>query len=244
MESKLLLLRKAIKYALENSSFNKLNLVEQAEHVCVFGLGKYFNEAFVSKGMKKAYNVDLLCDNNPEKWGCIIEGIPCINPKELQNYNNVIVIIMLGNPLSVQEQLNEMGIPWVTHTDLSLDEMVCLPKEKSWFENQVIKIEEALRLFEDKESQNVYVNGICNRIAYPIAECSWKDMCSKGEYFEQPFMPMGNNETYVDCGAYNGDTILRFVDCAKTYKSIYGFELDYENFEVLKNAQRHMKRFV
>ena len=76
-----------------------------------------------------------------------------------------------------------------------------------------------MQMFEDEELRKVYVNGICNSIAYPIEECSWADMYSDGEYFKQPFMPLSDSEAFVDCGAYNGDTILEFVDSAKSYNA-------------------------
>lgn len=233
---------KGIDYALEHNSFNKLNLIEQADYVCVFGLGRYFEEAFVSKRIKHTYNVDLLCDNNPKKWGKVIEGLPCISPDELQRYDNVIVIIMMGNPLKVQEQLDDMGIPWVTHVDLSLEETMALPRGKSWFESQIPEIKQVLELFDDEESRRVYVNAICNRIAYPVAECSWKDMYTEGEYFGQSFMPLDDNESFVDCGAYNGDTILEFVDAIKKYEAIYGFELDFDNYEKMKIRTSHLDK--
>ena len=228
------ILRRGIEYALENNNFNKLNLIEQAENVCVFGLGKYFDEAFVSKGVKKRYKVNLLSDNNPEKWGKTIQGLLCIKPTDLVVYDKLIVIIMLGNPLPVQEQLDELGIPWVTHVDLSLEDMMDLPKERVWFENKIPQIEQALSLFCDEESRKVYVKGICNRIAYPISKCKWKDLYSAGEYFNQSFMQLGENEEYVDCGAYNGDTILEFIKTAKNYKNIYAFELDKDNYEEMQ----------
>ena len=62
-------LKKAIEYAEKNLSFNKINIIEKADNVCVFGLGTYFKEAFVSQNTKEKYNVNLLCDNDPKKWG-------------------------------------------------------------------------------------------------------------------------------------------------------------------------------
>jgi len=49
------ILEKSITYAKEHKTFNKLAMIEQAENVCVFGLGKYFDEAFESNHMKEKY---------------------------------------------------------------------------------------------------------------------------------------------------------------------------------------------
>ena len=68
-------LNNAIEYSLERGSFNSLNIIENAKNVCVFGLGTYFNEAFSSQDMKKKFHVNLLSDNDPDKWGKTFESI-------------------------------------------------------------------------------------------------------------------------------------------------------------------------
>ncbi len=56
----------------------------------------------------------------------------------------------------------------------------------------------------------------------------------KDEAFEN-ILKLGDNETYVDLGAYNGDTIDEFLHyCGGTYKHITAFEPNSKNFEKLK----------
>lgn len=52
-EDGLKILEKACEYAISKGSFNKVNMIDSAKNVCVFGLGTYFKEAFVSKGIKE-----------------------------------------------------------------------------------------------------------------------------------------------------------------------------------------------
>lgn len=227
-------LEKACEYAISKGSFNKVNLVMSAQNVCVFGLGTYFKEAFVSKGVKERYKVTLLSDNDERKWGDEYEGLPCISPTKLKEYENLVVIIMMGNPLPVQRQLDQMGITWVTHVDLSIDDTMGTPTDLKWFKQEISNMKEAYSLFDDENSHKIYVNGICNRIAYPFANLSWQEMYTDGEYFSQSFMPLTNNEVFVDCGAYDGDTVLRFLQQTNGYREIHAFEMDKTNFDAMK----------
>ena len=224
-------LNDAIAYAEKNGSFNKINLIEQAENVCVFGLGTYFKEAFASQKMKEKYHVNLLCDNDSSKWGNEYEGIKCVNPEELKEYKNLVVIIMMGNPIPVQKQLASMGIISMSHNDLMLDDIMELPRSQEWFLKEEEKIRTVYGLFEDNSSKMVYVNGLCNRIAPPISKALWDELyTSEAQYFNQKYFGFTKNEVYVDCGAYTGDTIIEFCKIVEEYDKIFGFELDRNNF--------------
>lgn len=228
-------LKKAIAYAEENLSFNKANDIEKADNVCVFGLGTYFKEAFVSQKTKEKYKVNLLCDNDSEKWGKTFEGLKCVSPEELKNYDNLFVIIMLGNPIPVEKQLQKMGIKCSSHQNLSLDYIMELPKDIAWFKNQTDEIVSAYSLLEDEKSKEVYVNGLCNRIAPKMSECFWNELCSdEGPYFYEDYFKLTDNEVYVDCGAYTGDTVIEFCNVVNNkYDKIIAFELDENNFATM-----------
>lgn len=48
---------------------------------------------------------------------------------------------------------------------------------------------------------------------------------------------ISRDEVFVDCGAYNGDTISRFCSLSKSWSSIYGLEPDKKSFKKLvKNS--------
>lgn len=225
-------LNNAIEYSLERGSFNSLNIIENAKNVCVFGLGTYFNEAFSSQDMKKKFHVNLLSDNDPDKWGKTFESIKCIPPYELTNYESLVVIIMLGNPVPVEKQLKDLGIQFIYHVNLMLDEIMNIPRSRGWFMKEIDDIKKVYSLFHDDRSKKIYVNGLCNRIAPAFSELTWEELfCDEEQYFYQEYFKFHSNETFVDCGSYTGDTILKFCDIVKKYKEIWGFELDKDNFD-------------
>jgi len=237
------ILEKSIDYALESNTFNKLQLVEQAENVCVFGLGKYFDEAFESKHMKEKYKVNLLCDNNPEKWGKKFYGIECVPPEKLKEYKNLVVIITMGNPIGVMRQLSEMGVVWLTHAHLSLDEMTELPKDKVWFKKESEKLFQVYDLLNDEVSRKVFSNVIANRTAFLCAEYSYEEVASRTpEYFDPEVIKLTQQESFVDCGAYIGDTIKAFLKAVSDYQAVYAFELDYSNYKDMESAYGNMEK--
>lgn len=67
-----------------------------------------------------------------------------------------------------------------------------------------------------------------------------KDVVTYPQYFSNEIMPLSDNEIFVDCGAYDGDTALSFISELKNrginnYKRIISVEPDPMNFEKLKN---------
>lgn len=232
----------SLKYAIENDSFNKANVVRRAKNVGVFGLGKFFHDSFVDNLLNLNIKVDVLADNNPAKWGKEYFGLKVVPPCELKEYEDLIVIIMLGDPIPVEEQLDSLGIRWVTHADLIIDDLLGLTKDITEFEKTVPYYLEAFDLLNDEKSKEIFVEALCNRIAYPLADKTYKELYSEGEYFSVPVFPLSDKESFVDCGAYDGDTVKKFADIVGKYTHIWAYELDRKNFlDMEKNLEEYEK---
>jgi FkbM family methyltransferase len=65
-------------------------------------------------------------------------------------------------------------------------------------------------------------------------------------YFDLDVIKCDENEVFVDCGAYNGDTILSFINnYGGKYKSIYGYELIPSTYnKAIENLQKYERVFV
>lgn len=91
---------KAFQYAVERKSFTKMDLLKQAENVCVYGLGRYFEEAFFRQNVKERFGVNLLCDKNEQRLKELsadsrVDSFRLVNPEELAALESVVVILML-----------------------------------------------------------------------------------------------------------------------------------------------------
>lgn len=236
-------LENAIKYAVKTGSFSKRNIVNKAENVCVFGLGTYFAEAFLQQNVRERFHVNMICDNNYNKVEEIskdnnYKGLKGVTVEELKTLDNVVVILMLGDAREVEKQLRSLGISnFITYDELSLDTIMDLPSDKEWFESNSSEIIDAYNCLSDEESKKVFVNVICNRIASKYSNYSYEELCSRGEYFNSGVFDLSENECFVDCGAYNGDTIDEFLKVTNNkFENIIAFELDGDNYKILNET--------
>lgn len=99
-----------------------------------------------------------------------------------------------------------------------------------FFDNHIEEIYKAREAFEDEESKKVFDNIVRYKLfgslkylkatEYSEAEC---DSLLKTDKYE----------SYLDLGAYNGDTIKKYLSLCKNIKEIYAFEPDRRNFKKL-----------
>lgn len=69
-----------------------------------------------------------------------------------------------------------------------------------------------------------------------------REELADNQYFDLKYFPHSDNETFVDMGAFEGESTLNFIKWAnEDYKEIYAFEPDPKNYlmckEILKNIQ-------
>lgn len=248
-------LEAAIEYASETGSFHRMNLVEKAEHVCVYGLGKYFEDAFIQQEVRRRFQVDLLCDGNYEKVKNITgraeyAGLKGISLDELKEMKNVYVIVMLGNPTEALEQLG--GVVGsgccAAYNDVALDDIVSKDekyRQVSHFKEQRDVIWEGFRLLEDEKSRETYVNVMCNRIAPHLSQMSYAQMYQEPQYFPEDLFRLSKHECVVDGGAYTGDTLQSFLRVSRNcFDAYYAFEMDRENFEKLQSESGELEKSI
>lgn len=97
------------------------------------------------------------------------------------------------------------------------------------------KIEKVYSLLSDDFSKKVFKEIIEYKLDGQIghlinAETTEEEMFS--------LFSLDDNETFLDLGAYNGDTVLKFTSFVKDYNEIYALEPDIKNYnKLIKNTQ-------
>lgn len=84
--------------------------LHQAEHICIFGLGKFFKDNYFQAGWNSVIRADLLSDNNESLWGRSFGGISVIPKQQLLSYQNLLVIVYTMNPDAIIDNLHSIGI--------------------------------------------------------------------------------------------------------------------------------------
>ena len=211
--------------------------------IILFGAGTIGRS--VARGMKEHGVTDILfCDETPEKIGIVIDGVPVIGLQEgidKHKGDRWIVTIMCVDSRPIIARLRYYGIVASAFLDFirtpEADDYLffpfgCLERPEVTF-SQIDEVLQAVNLFDDKDSREVYLANLrfrCGAGADVLPHPN-QDLIS---YLPDRFM--GPDVTFVDGGAYNGDTIKTFVQYP--YKRIIAFEPDRENFhKLIEKAQ-------
>lgn len=233
-------LEEVLRYVQETDSANSLDMIRCAEHVCIFGMGRMFEEAYEEYFAKHQVKVDYVSDNNPDKWGKYFHGLKCISPQELEQLSNVVVIPLIGDSIPVEKQLQQCGITTINMLRYSWDLICPLPAESHWFDACIPKIRRVYSMLADQESRRIYVNVLCNRLAPVLSEMDYADLYHESEKQYFPKMEgfqIGEHEVFCDAGAYVGDTILDILEITEgRFDGIYSFEMDAENYRICQES--------
>jgi FkbM family methyltransferase len=221
-----------------------LSIILTSTPIVIFGCGNLGKKIanFVSS---RKYNLVAFSDNNQQRWGDQINGIPIISPSkasELYSEEGIFIVSIWspGNSFAkTKEQLAGLGVKNVIHAaslmQLFPDEL--LPhyhfQTPDYYARYRKEMKEAYDLFADEESQKQYLAHIDCRInlnfeGLPIAD-------TKNQYFPSGVIQLSEQETFLDAGAYDGDTLQDF--CERTgfsFKQYIALEPDPQNKEKLE----------
>lgn len=233
------LYRQKLEFAIRNAEgtgcFDKRNIINNVSKICIFGIGKYFEDAYEQYFLNQDIKVDYLCDNNSEKWGKEFKGIKCISPRELKMIDDIVVIPLIGDLESIQKQLENMKINHIGPNELFFDIIANLPINRKWFKENSNKLLEVYDILEDSISKKIYSMIVSARIGEKCLLHDLKKVYSDGEYFDSGVFKLNKNESFIDCGGYDGDSIMKFIKYTENnFDNIYSFEMDKDNFNILK----------
>ena len=80
-----------------------------------------------------------------------------------------------------------------------------------------------VQLFEDQQSQKVLYNMLQAKITMDVSKIE-EVFSTESIYFDKNIFGTLENEVYIDCGAYTGDSILKFITQCPWYKKIIAIE--------------------
>ncbi|MBP3294944.1 MAG: hypothetical protein J6M27_00075, partial [Lachnospiraceae bacterium] len=203
----------------------------QNKNLWIFGAGNtavlYYN------GLKRleteGFFIQGYVDNNSAKWGTTFNDKTVISPEELKTLPDVCVLvcsIQKNVIVAVQNQLSEMGI-----INYRIDDVI-LKKHA----NEVLQCYD---LFCDDDSKNAYAELVKARITGndDVLPYSSKELY----YAFKPFLLNSSNEVFIDCGAYVGDSMERYIwNKDGVFHKIYAFEPDSNNFLALQNRKKRL----
>jgi len=189
--------------------------------------------------------ISFIVDNDAEKQGTTLYGIPVKHPNEIRKLNpdDTLVVIAVENSIpEIYGQIAAMGDYTILSARILINDILS-SVAVSLYENQDKTAEVAAFLY-DETSQRIYKEAIRRRMLY--GECDFSDLVVKGDAeYRVPLVYENKgpwDEIIIDCGAYNGDTLKKFAETyGRRLKKIYAFECMEESIAELSLSMTHIR---
>jgi len=225
-----------------------------ANKIVLFGAGGMGRRALA--GLRRV-GISPLCfaDNNPGSQGREIEGIPVLSPAEAANRfaTSAVFVITVWSTFSKDrmqdrvKQLRDLGCQRVVPAGIVFwkypEEF--LPFFPMDLPHKVLpyssEIRAALDLFEEPTSREEFIAQLRFRLMMDFDRMG----SPKGAdaYFQTGLFEMRPQEVFVDCGAFDGDTISDFLRIqGASFREIVAFEPDQVNLKKLEERLGKMER--
>lgn len=156
-----------------------------------------------------------------------------------EKYNEFIVVVSFGSSLpdvlnniytiASNHELYAPDVPVSGETLFTLD----------FYKEHFGEFEKSYNLLCDEESKQIYANIIRYKITGDIVHLR-RAICDKG--CEKEILDFDRYERFIDAGAYNGDTVRKFILDCKNAKSAIALEPDRRNWKKLCEYARHEQK--
>ncbi len=163
-------------------------------------------------------------------------GHPVVRADSLPSGAIVVNCSMSIRPVSAHERLSGIdGVRVLSYADLvRADPEFPLPDFVATFRSDYVRNEDKWRFLEsslsDQRSLSVLDSLARYRLTGDYRHMAGFSVRFNEQYFD-PIVPLSDEEVFVDCGGFDGDTVLEFCSRNPQYRQIYLFEPSPSNFE-------------
>jgi FkbM family methyltransferase len=218
------------------------DLLTGADGVVLVGAGKVGQEflgALIASGIPAL----AFTDNNPAKWGQTLGGLPVLPPEDAvrQFERRALFLVTIGRvgpgAAEVCRQFSTLGAHRVVHF---IPAIQLIPRIWTQFFLAPDAFEgtdlesclAAYRLFRDGLSRDLFVAHLRWRATLDPSGLPTPEY--DNQYFPPPLIAPRHCATFVDIGAYTGDTLAAVSQFAgDSLRAYYGFEPDARNYDSL-----------
>jgi len=207
--------------------------------IVIFGAGN------LGRRVAQAVHPVLFCDNNPALWGSVCEGITVQSPENAaERYPNATFIIAIWHPSRTTKmidrvnQLKSLGAASIISFPSLLNDYadILLPhgfwERPSYYVEHDDEIRRARGLLDAQGREE-----FDRQMRLRLGDVSDQVINPGVQYFGENLLQLGRNEVFIDCGAYDGDTIVDFRRATGDhFVRIIAFEPDPGNFAALRSA--------
>ena len=177
--------------------------------------------------------IDFCCDRDPAKWGKSFAGIKCISPDELINIKDeCAVFITCANRIEAYDFLNQHKFNFVS--EISRYDLISTNVMRHLDSNIFHTIEKVFDCLADEKSKEIFKSCFIRKFNPLTKNFIMSSFNENNTYFPDDVIELTHNESFVDAGAYNGDTLESFLKKVdNSFHCYYAFELDKKTYKKL-----------
>jgi len=228
----------------ERTAFDRL-IEPFGKSLVLFGAGNFGRQVLAC--LRRDGNEPLaFVDNNSSLWGKTVDGIPVFSPYEAARRfgQRAAFLITIRSPesqhrfvetkqrlhtLSCRRVVSFMPFLWKYAETFLPYFYIDLP-HKIYDNAEALK--DTFNLWADAESRRAFFTQLEWRVLPDFDSLPGRTIYKP--YFPKDIFSLRADETFVDCGAYDGDTIREFLDhSGGSFNRIVAFEPDPRNFQNL-----------
>ena len=207
------------------------------------GLGKKTLKGLRTVGIEPR----VFADNNSELWGKYVDGILVLTPEEAaqkfgQQATFVITIWKSGATDTMAERKKQLldlncvnivsfGSLFWKYPEIFLPHYAFDLPHKVYQQADDVRV--VFELWEDESSRREYMAQLRWRMLLDF-DCLPSPVAHE-IYFPHDLVTLLQNEVFIDCGAYDGDSIRSFQKQGSLFAKLISFEPDEANFQKLQN---------
>jgi FkbM family methyltransferase len=211
-------------------------LASAGGRLVLFGAGRLGQYALA--GLRAAGVEPLaFADNAPATWSSSLEAIPVLSPSDAVGRfrGRALFVTTVYTSGPVRRQLAGLGLPFVTFPALAYRfAPTLLPHGALDLPHATVREAEEVRraaaVWADEESRTEYVAQLSFRMDLD-SDSLPPHLPPRETYFPADLVALREDETFVDCGAYDGDTVAAFLAHRPAFTGrIVAFEPDPATF--------------
>jgi len=207
---------------------------QYGENYILFGAG-HLGKLTLTRLRKAGIEPVAFADNNRNIWNTSIDGLPVMSPQEAasQHAQNAIFVITVYTSQPVWEQLTSMGLCVISFAELAWMYPALTPhggvKHPHKIFEQAVAVKKAFSLWADENSRREYIGQLNWQTSLDRSTLP-PHLPQKEIYFADDLILNNGEEVFVDCGAFDGDSVQEFLDRRGTaFKRIIAIEPDPAN---------------
>jgi FkbM family methyltransferase len=187
-------------------------IMQAAQSIVLYGAGR-FAEAVIDAWKKVGRCPDYCVDSDSRKWGTRLRGVPVLSPQVLNDYGNSppLVVIAAMSTHDIENALEEKGIAFLfAERDGSVGYL-----SGHWLLEHRLDFERVYSALADDLSRKVMLEmakaRLFQRYHFPMRGNFFSaEVATLPQYFAEDIITFARDEIFVDCGAFDGDTLVAF----------------------------------